>query len=144
MGEQDSNPKYISIDVSIHPDITKITLEEAIELLKYPLILGKYDGSDVLLKKGQFGFYISNGQKNISVETDTLTLEEAIETIEKRVQTNSNLNKVLEKIKENYKNRGINLICIKSKWSFRTAEDLSKLMSLQKTTAENLSSGKRA
>ena len=62
-----------------------------------------------------------------------------IETIEKRVQTNSNLLKVLEKIKDNYKNRGINLVCIKSKWSFRTAEDLSKLMSLQKSTQRKLS-----
>ena len=62
-----------------------------------------------------------------------------IETIEKRIQTNSNLLKVLKKIKDNYKNRGINLVCIKSKWSFRTAEDLSKLMSLQKSTQRKLS-----
>ena len=54
-----------------------------------------------------------------------------LETIEKRVQTSSNISKVLEKIKETYKNRGINLVCIRNKWSFRTAEDLSKLMSLQ-------------
>ena len=57
-----------------------------------------------------------------------------LETIEKRIQTNSNIKKVLEKIQENYKNRGINLVCIRNKWSFRTAEDLSKLMSLQKST----------
>ena len=62
-----------------------------------------------------------------------------IETIEKRVQTNSNLTKTLEKIKFIYKNRGINLVCIKKKWSFRTAEDLSKLMSLQKSTERKLS-----
>ena len=62
-----------------------------------------------------------------------------IETIEKRVQSTANINKVLKKIKENYKNRGFNLICIKGKWSFRTAEDLSKLMSLQKSTQRKLS-----
>ena len=62
-----------------------------------------------------------------------------VETIEKRIQTNSNLTKVLEKIKITYKNRGINLVCIKNKWSFRTAEDLSKLMSLQKSTQRKLS-----
>jgi len=62
-----------------------------------------------------------------------------IETIEKRVQTQSNIKKVLEIIKETYKNRGINLVCIKNKWSFRTAEDLSKLMSLQKSTQKKLS-----
>ena len=62
-----------------------------------------------------------------------------IETIEKRVQTNSNITKVLLKIKETYKNRGINLVCIRNKWSFRTADDLSKLMSLQKSTQKKLS-----
>ena len=62
-----------------------------------------------------------------------------IETIEKRIQTNLNIKKVLENIKEIYKNRGINLVCIKNKWSFRTAEDLSKLMSLQKSTQKKLS-----
>ena len=61
------------------------------------------------------------------------------ETIEKRIQTNVNINKTLENIKEIYKNRGINLVCIKDKWSFRTASDLSKTMSLQKSTQKKLS-----
>ena len=62
-----------------------------------------------------------------------------IETIEKRIQTTVNIKKILENIKEIYKNRGINLVCIKNKWSFRTADDLSKLMSLQKSTQKKLS-----
>ena len=62
-----------------------------------------------------------------------------IETIEKRIQTNTNIKKILENIKEMYKNRGINLICLKNKWSFRTATDLSKLMALQKSTQKKLS-----
>ena len=61
------------------------------------------------------------------------------ETIEKRIQTDVNIKKALENIKKIYKNRGINLICIKNKWSFRTAEDLSKTMSLQKSTQKKLS-----
>ena len=62
-----------------------------------------------------------------------------IETIEKRIQTSTNIKKILENIKEIYKNRGINLVCIKSKWSFRTSEDLSKLMALQKSSHKKLS-----
>ena len=62
-----------------------------------------------------------------------------IETIEKRLQTNTNIEKILTNLKNTYKNRGINLVCIKDKWSFRTAEDLSKLMSLQKSTQRKLS-----
>ena len=62
-----------------------------------------------------------------------------IETIEKRIQTQTNIKNILENIKEIYKKRGINLVCIKNKWSFRTADDLSKLMSLQKSTQKRLS-----
>ena len=62
-----------------------------------------------------------------------------IETIEKRVQTNKNIKKILENLRNIYKNRGINLVCIKNKWSFRTAGDLSKLMALQKSTQKKLS-----
>ena len=62
-----------------------------------------------------------------------------IETIEKRIQTDTNIKKILDNLKEVYKNRGINLVCIKNKWSFRTAEDLSKLMALQKSTQKKLS-----
>ena len=62
-----------------------------------------------------------------------------VETIEKRVQSKVNIKKILENIKKVYKTRGINLICIKDKWSFRTAEDLSKTMSLQKSIQKKLS-----
>ena len=62
-----------------------------------------------------------------------------IETIEERLQITTDLKKTLENLQETYKKRGINLICIKNKWSFRTAEDLSKLMALQKSTHKKLS-----
>ncbi len=62
-----------------------------------------------------------------------------VETIEKRIQTTMNLKKILDNLQETYKKRGINLVCIKNKWSFRTAEDLSKLMALQKSTHKKLS-----
>ena len=62
-----------------------------------------------------------------------------IETIEKRLQINTDVKKILENIQTDYKFRGINLVCIKDKWSFRTAEDLSSLMSLQKSTQKKLS-----
>ena len=62
-----------------------------------------------------------------------------LETIEKRLQTSSNLKKILESLQQTYKKRGINLVNIKNKWSFRTSEDLSKLMALQKSTHKKLS-----
>ena len=62
-----------------------------------------------------------------------------IETIEDRIKSTSNIKKLLNKIQLDYKSRGINLVCIKNKWSFRTSEDLSDLMSLQKSTQRKLS-----
>ena len=62
-----------------------------------------------------------------------------IETIEKRLQSQSDIKKILENLQKIYKKRGINLVCIKHKWSFRTAEDLSKLMALQKSSQKKLS-----
>ena len=62
-----------------------------------------------------------------------------IETIEKRLQTSTNIKKLLEKIQNDYKSRGINLVCIRNRWSFRTASDLSNTMALQKSTQKKLS-----
>ena len=62
-----------------------------------------------------------------------------IETIEKRLQSNTNIKKILEKIQNDYKLRGVNLVCIRNKWSFRTASDLSNTMALQKSTQKKLS-----
>ena len=62
-----------------------------------------------------------------------------VDTIESKISKKSNDAKSLEKLQLEYSNRGINLVCIKDKWSFRTAEDLSKLMSLQKSTQRKLS-----
>ena len=61
------------------------------------------------------------------------------ETIEKRLQANTNIEKILEKIKDHYRDRGINLICVRNKWSFRTSSDLSNTMALQKSSHKKLS-----
>ena len=62
-----------------------------------------------------------------------------IETIQKRLKINSDIKKILEKIQKDYEPRGINLICIRNRWSFRTAGDLSNTMALQKSTQKKLS-----
>ena len=62
-----------------------------------------------------------------------------IETIEKRVGTHTNIKKILDIIKKNYSNRGINLVCISNKWSFRTSPNLSNIMKQEKTVEKKLS-----
>ena len=62
-----------------------------------------------------------------------------VETIEERVGTRTNIKKILENLQKEYTGRGINLVCISNKWIFRTALDVSKLMSLQKSSQRKLS-----
>ena len=62
-----------------------------------------------------------------------------LESIQSRLNTRANLPKILDILQEQYKNRGINLICIANKWSFRTAANLSKSINLQTFTKKKLS-----
>ena len=62
-----------------------------------------------------------------------------VETIEKRVGTRTDIRKILENLQKEYSGIGINLVCVSKKWVFRTAVDLSKLMSLQKSQQRKLS-----
>jgi segregation and condensation protein B len=62
-----------------------------------------------------------------------------VDTIESKVVKKSNITKSLLKLQQEYSNRGINLICIKDKWSFRTSPKLSSLMAQEKTIEKKLS-----
>ena len=62
-----------------------------------------------------------------------------IDTIESKLSKKLNVSKSLEKLQQEYSNRGINLVCIKNKWSFRTSPKLANLMSQEKTVEKKLS-----
>ena len=62
-----------------------------------------------------------------------------IETIASRLSVKANIPKILTSLTEQYKNRGINLVCITNRWSLRTADNLSKLMNLQKSKNKKMS-----
>ncbi len=55
------------------------------------------------------------------------------------LKTRTNILKVLNSLENQYKNRGINLVCISNKWSFRTSSNLSKFMSTQTFIKKKLS-----
>ena len=63
----------------------------------------------------------------------------SIETIESKITKKTDVLKVLKSLQSFYSNRGINLVCISNKWSFRTSQNLSFLMSQQKTVEKKLS-----
>ena len=80
-------------------------------------------------------------QEEREVEAILFAAEEPLEldTIESRVSKKKNILKTLEKLKKHYLNRGINLVCISNKWSIRTSDKLSNLMSQQKSVQKKLS-----
>ena len=75
------------------------------------------------------------------VEAILFAAEEPLdeESIQEKLKTRANVLKILESLKKQYQSRGINLICIANKWSFRTASDLSKFMSVQTYAKKKLS-----
>ena len=62
-----------------------------------------------------------------------------IETIESKISKKTNVEKILFKLQSDYSTRGINLVCISKKWSFRTSPNLSNLMTQEKTVEKKLS-----
>ena len=61
------------------------------------------------------------------------------ESIRAKITKGKNLLKSLTKLQKHYSKRGINLVCISNKWSFRTSDKLSDLMSQQKSVQKKLS-----
>ena len=61
------------------------------------------------------------------------------DTIESKLSKKVNIEKMLQKLQTEYSSRGINLVSISKKWSFRTSPHLSKIMSQEKTVEKKLS-----
>ena len=62
-----------------------------------------------------------------------------IDTIESKISKKIDVLKTLKKLQLEYSTRGINLVCISNRWSFRTSDSLSNLMSQEKTVEKKLS-----
>ena len=81
------------------------------------------------------------GHAERQVEAILFAAEEPLDlkSIQDRLKTRVNVSKILELLVEQYKNRGINLVCIANKWSFRTSSSLSQLMKLSTSKQKKLS-----
>ena len=75
------------------------------------------------------------------IEAILFAAEEPLDedSIRAKITKGKNLLKSLTKLQKNYSKRGINLVCISNKWSFRTSDKLSDLMSQQKSIQKKLS-----
>ncbi len=86
-----------------------------------------------------FPFKLTESEREIEAIVFAAAEPLSIETIESKLTKKTDVEKTLNKLKEFYSKRGINLVSISNKWSFRTAENLSSLMSEQKTVERKLS-----
>jgi segregation and condensation protein B len=86
-----------------------------------------------------FPLSLSDGEKEIEAILFAAAEPLSLDAIESKVPKKVNVLNILNKLQNIYKNRGINLVCISKKWSFRTSDTLSVLMSEQKTVEKKLS-----
>jgi len=82
---------------------------------------------------------LSEGEREIEAILFAAAEPLDIDTIKEKISKKIDIEKTLLKLKKFYSNRGINLICISNRWSFRTAANLSGLMAQQKTVEKKLS-----
>ncbi len=82
---------------------------------------------------------LSEGEREVEAIIFAAAEPLDVDTIESKITKKINVLKTLEKLKIEYSSRGINLVCISNKWSFRTSENLSNLMSQEKTVEKKLS-----
>ena len=62
-----------------------VTLEQALELLKYPYVLGKHKSKPIQICKGKYGVYIKYNNKNVSLyglEESDISLDKVINIID--------------------------------------------------------------
>ena len=96
----------------------------------------KLEKKDNILK---FPSKLSSVEKEIEAIIFAAAEPLDIDTIESKLSKKSNIVRSLEKLQLEYLNRGINLVCISKKWSFRTSPNLSNLMTKEKTVEKKLS-----
>ena len=88
-------------------------------------------------------------EKSAEVRAEELRLLEAMlfassepldeEDLAARLPEGTDLATALEQLREDYANRGVNLVRIGSKWTFRTADDLSWLLTKETVETRKLS-----
>ena len=86
-----------------------------------------------------FSSKLNEGEREVEAIVFAAVEPLDIDTIESKISKKLNILKTLQKLQHEYSKRGINLVCISKKWSFRTAENLSNLMSQEKTVEKKLS-----
>ncbi|MCP4552809.1 MAG: DNA topoisomerase I, partial [Bacteroidetes bacterium] len=103
MGDTDSEDKPKFAGLKKNQSIEKITLDEALELFKFPRSIGKFEEMELTVAIGRFGPYVMHNKKFFSLGKDddpsSIKQDRAIEIIElKRKEIQQN---IIKEFKEN-------------------------------------------
>ncbi len=89
--EDEGGAKFASLLSS--QAINTITLEEALELFKFPKTVGKYEGHEVIVSQGRFGPYVKFDDLFISIpkneDISSVDLKRAIELIKQKLDADA-------------------------------------------------------
>jgi segregation and condensation protein B len=99
----------------------------------------KKNNNDLSANIVNFPKKLNNGEREIEAIVFAASEPLDTDTIESKISKKINVLKSLKKLQLEYSSRGINLVCISNRWSFRTSENLSNLMSQEKTVEKKLS-----
>ena len=73
-------PRTASLFKSMAPDT--VTLEEALQLLSLPRVVGESEGEEVTARNGRYGPYVQKGKESRSLETEeqlfSISLDDAL------------------------------------------------------------------
>jgi DNA topoisomerase-1 len=82
-GNEEEKPRFAKL--KSNQSIETITMDEAMELFKLPVVLGEYEGKEVAVSMGRFGPYVRWGEEFVSLPKGedplTVDMERAIELI---------------------------------------------------------------
>ncbi len=59
--------------------------------------------------------------------------------LKKSISSSANIKDILKELKQFYKNRGINIYNVKTKWGFRTSPEMSSFLKIEKNLKRKLS-----
>ncbi len=84
--DDEEKPRFAQLPKDVSMD--HITLEEALNAIKLPRILGDFEGKEISVGRGKFGPYIHHDKTYVSVPKDMdpmlITLEDAVKLIEEK------------------------------------------------------------
>jgi len=86
---EEKDIKYIKLDSKY--SISTVTIDDYYEITKFPRKIGNYKDKDIIIKNGMYGYYIfynDNNYKLLENMDENISLEDAINCIEQKVNNN--------------------------------------------------------